>query len=98
MPVYSGRWPDDRTELLRARGLRVTASRLAVLETLSSLPAHVTVEQVEAGARARLGALSTQAVYDTLTAFHREGHHPADPAGRVRRPATRPGSATTTTI
>jgi Fe2+ or Zn2+ uptake regulation protein len=75
---------DDRAELLRARGLRVTASRLAVLETLSSLPAHVTVEQVEAGARARLGSLSTQAVYDIMRAFHG--------AGIVRR-IEPPGSA-----
>ena len=46
-----GRRP--RRGAARARGLRVTASRLAVLETLyESLPAHVTVEQVEAGTRA----------------------------------------------
>jgi Fe2+ or Zn2+ uptake regulation protein len=57
-------------EVLRSRGLRVTATRLAVLETLAELPAHVTVEQVEQGARKRLGAISTQAVYDIMRALH----------------------------
>jgi Fur family ferric uptake transcriptional regulator len=58
------------SEVLRSRGLRVTATRLAVLETLAELPAHVTVEQVEQGARKRLGAISTQAVYDIMRALH----------------------------
>jgi Fur family transcriptional regulator, stress-responsive regulator len=83
---------DDRVELLRARGLRVTASRLAVLETLSSLPAHVTVEQVEAGARARLGTLSTQAVYDIMRAFHGAGIvRRIEPAGSPALYETRVG-------
>jgi Fe2+ or Zn2+ uptake regulation protein len=60
-------------ELLRSRGLRVTAARLAVLETLAELPAHVTVEEVEQGARKRLGAISTQAVYDIMRALHEAG-------------------------
>jgi len=83
---------DDRAELLRDRGLRVTASRLAVLETLSSLPAHVTVEQVEAGARARLGTLSTQAVYDIMRAFHGAGIvRRIEPAGSAALYETRVG-------
>jgi len=57
-------------DVLRSRGLRVTATRLAVLETLAELPAHVTVEQVEQGARNRLGVISTQAVYDIMRALH----------------------------
>jgi len=57
-------------DVLRSRGLRVTATRLAVLETLAELPAHVTVEQVEQGARKRLGVISTQAVYDIMRALH----------------------------
>jgi Fur family transcriptional regulator, stress-responsive regulator len=83
---------DDRVEMLRARGLRVTASRLAVLETLSSLPAHVTVEQVEIGARARLGTLSTQAVYDIMRAFHGAGIvRRIEPAGSPALYETRVG-------
>ncbi len=62
-----------RSELLRSRGLRVTAARLAVLETLAELPAHVTVEQVEQLVRKRLGAISTQAVYDIMRALHGAG-------------------------
>ena len=63
----------NTTETLRAHGLRVTAARLAVLDTLAELPPHVTVEQVEEGARERIGALSTQAVYDIMRALHGAG-------------------------
>ncbi len=71
--------------VLRAHQLRVTAPRLAVLGVLAELPAHVTVDQVAEQARARIGALSTQAVYDIMRAFDR--------AGIVRRiaPAGSPG-------
>jgi Fur family transcriptional regulator, stress-responsive regulator len=51
----------------------VTAGRLAVLSALEVLPAHVTVEQVEEVARERIGALSTQAVYDIMRALHDAG-------------------------
>ena len=61
------------TEALRSRGLRVTATRLAVLDALTELPPHVTVEQVQEGARRRIGALSTQAVYDIMRALHGAG-------------------------
>lgn len=63
----------DGVSLLREHDLRVTAPRLAVLEVLAELPAHVTVEQVAERARARIGALSTQAVYDIMGALHRVG-------------------------
>jgi Fur family ferric uptake transcriptional regulator len=73
----------EPADLLRAHGLRVTAPRLAVLEALDALPAHANVEQVHAAARGRIGALSTQAVYDILRVLHE--------AGIVRRIET-PGS------
>jgi Fe2+ or Zn2+ uptake regulation protein len=80
------------TELLRSRGLRVTAARLAVLETLAELPAHVTVEQVEQGARKRLGAISTQAVYDIMRALHEAGLvRRIEPAGSAALFETRVG-------
>lgn len=63
----------DGVSVLKAHDLRVTAPRLAVLGVLEELPAHVTVEQVAEHARARIGALSTQAVYDIMGAFHRAG-------------------------
>jgi len=65
--------PVDGVSVLRGHSLRVTAPRLAVLGVLAELPAHVTVEQVAERARARIGALSTQAVYDILGVFHRAG-------------------------
>jgi Fur family transcriptional regulator, stress-responsive regulator len=65
--------PVDGIAVLRAHRLRVTAPRLAVLGALAELPAHVTVDQVAERARGRIGALSTQAVYDIMGALHRAG-------------------------
>jgi Fur family ferric uptake transcriptional regulator len=53
---------------LRAAGLRVTRPRLAVLAEVASHP-HADVETIATGARARLGSLSTQAVYDVVHAL-----------------------------
>jgi len=53
---------------LRAAGLRVTRPRLAVLAEVAAHP-HADVETIATGARARLGSLSTQAVYDVLHAL-----------------------------
>jgi Fur family ferric uptake transcriptional regulator len=52
---------------LRDAGLRVTAQRLAVLDTLAQHP-HATVAVVTAEVQDRLGRVSTQAVYDVLAA------------------------------
>lgn len=52
---------------LRDRGLRVTASRHAVLEWLAEHP-HATVDQVRDGVCERIGSISKQAVYDVLAA------------------------------
>lgn len=64
---------DDR---LRSAGLRRTAPRLAVLESLRAHP-HATAEAVLGDVRVRLGRVSTQAVYDVL--------HALTEAGLVRR-------------
>jgi Fe2+ or Zn2+ uptake regulation protein len=63
----------DPVAVLRSHGVRVTGPRLAVLASLADLPPHVTVDEVEQAARKRLGALSTQAVYDILRALHEAG-------------------------
>lgn len=55
-------------EMLRNRGLRVTAPRLAVLTAVAATP-HGDAETLASAARARLGTLSTQAVYDNLHAL-----------------------------
>ncbi len=59
---------DDDTALLRAARLRVTSPRLAVLRELRERP-HADADQVRSGVRARLGTISTQAVYDVLHAL-----------------------------
>lgn len=56
---------NDPAELLRARGLQVTAQRLAVMRAVSQRP-HCTAENVAEDVRAEIGAISKQAVYDAL--------------------------------
>ena len=67
--------------LVRGAGLRVTRPRLAVLTAVHEHP-HADTEAIIAAARARLGDVSHQAVYDVLRAltaaglvrrFHPEG-------------------------
>jgi Fur family transcriptional regulator, stress-responsive regulator len=57
--------PADPAELLRQRGYRVTAQRLAVLRAVSAEP-HVTADNVADTVRAEMGTISLQAVYDVL--------------------------------
>lgn len=53
---------------LREAGLRVTAPRLAVLETVAEQP-HAEADHIAAAVRERLGSVSTQAVYGVLHAL-----------------------------
>lgn len=59
-------------EDLRRAGLRVTAPRLAVLAAVRG-GGHPTVDELAATARERLGTVSTQAVYDVLSALSAAG-------------------------
>ena len=59
-------------ERLRAAGLRVTQPRVAVLHVVQTQP-HIAADQVTAQARAQLGTVSTQAVYDTLNTLTEHG-------------------------
>jgi Fe2+ or Zn2+ uptake regulation protein len=61
---------------LRGAGLRVTAVRVALLETVRDGD-HLGVEAVAAGVRGRVGHVSLQAVYEAL--------HALTAAGLVRR-------------
>ena len=72
-------------EALRRAGLRVTASRLAVLTAVLGVGQHRDAEAIAEAARQQLGALSTQAVYDNL--------HILEEAGLIRRiqPSGHPG-------
>jgi Fur family transcriptional regulator, stress-responsive regulator len=60
------------TDLLRERGLRVTAQRIAVLRTLSG-HSHATADLIAERVRDELGAVSLQAVYDVLGALSEAG-------------------------
>jgi Fe2+ or Zn2+ uptake regulation protein len=70
---------------LRRVGLRVTASRLAVLTALATSASHSSVDAVVSAVRERLGDGSAQTVYNVLRTF--------TDVGLVRRiePAGRPG-------
>lgn len=56
---------ESPAELLRRRGVQVTAQRLAVLRAVSSRP-HSTADDVAEVVRAQIGSISRQAVYDAL--------------------------------
>ncbi|MBE1532198.1 Fur family transcriptional regulator [Actinomadura algeriensis] len=53
---------------LRGAGLRVTAARVAILETVRA-GNHLDVEAIADGARERVGHVSLQAVYEALHAM-----------------------------
>jgi Fur family transcriptional regulator, stress-responsive regulator len=59
-------------DLLRQRGIQVTAQRLAVLRAVTSQP-HVTADAIAESVRAEIGAISLQAVYDALGVLVAEG-------------------------
>ena len=63
-------------EVLRGAGLRVTAARVALLNTVREGD-HLGVEAITAGVRDRVGHVSLQAVYEAL--------HALTAAGLVRR-------------
>jgi Fur family ferric uptake transcriptional regulator len=62
----------DYGALLRGHGLQVTAQRLAVLRALSDRP-HSTADDIYTAVYAEIGAISRQAVYDTLAALGERG-------------------------
>jgi Fur family ferric uptake transcriptional regulator len=55
-------------EELRGAGLRVTAARVALLETVRD-GAHLDVDAIAVGVRERVGHISLQAVYEALHAL-----------------------------
>jgi len=70
---------------LRAADLRVTATRLAVLAAVREGD-HLLVDEIAVAARRRLGAVSTQAVYDVLHALTAAGlARRIEPAGSPAR-------------
>ncbi len=73
--MSAARSPSTAGEL-RGAGLRVTAARIALLETVRNGD-HLGVEAIAAGVRDRIGHVSFQAVYDAL--------HALTAAGLIRR-------------
>jgi Fe2+ or Zn2+ uptake regulation protein len=70
---------------LRGAGLRVTAVRVALLQTVRHGD-HLGVEAVAAGVRERVGHVSLQAVYEALHALTAAGLvRRIEPAGRSPR-------------
>ena len=62
----------EPAELLRERGIQVTAQRLAVLRAVSGRP-HITADAVAEAVRSEIGAISLQSVYDALDLLAAEG-------------------------
>lgn len=76
---------------LRSAGLRVTATRLAVLEAVARRP-HADAEHVVTDVRAAIGTASVQAVYDILAALTAAGLvRRIEPAGHPARYERRVG-------
>ena len=55
----------DPADLLRQRGIHVTAQRLAVMRAVTRHP-HATADAIAATVRDTIGSISLQAVYDAL--------------------------------
>jgi Fe2+ or Zn2+ uptake regulation protein len=82
--VTSSQTPATAEEL-RGAGLRVTAARAALLETVRSGD-HLDAEEVASGVRDRVGHVSLQAVYDALNALTAAGLiRRLEPAGSPAR-------------
>jgi Fur family ferric uptake transcriptional regulator len=62
----------EPTALLRQHGIPVTAQRIAVLRAIAEHP-HATADALAEDVRAGIGAISRQAVYDTLGMLVKRG-------------------------
>lgn len=88
MPVGSS---VDNADLLRRHDVQVTAQRLAVLWAVSERP-HSTAAEIDVVVRAKIGAVSLQAVYDVLGTLTEKGIlRRIQPAGSSARYETRVG-------
>jgi Fur family ferric uptake transcriptional regulator len=81
----------DNADLLRRHDVQVTAQRLAVLWAVSERP-HSTAAEIDVVVRAKIGAVSLQAVYDVLGTLTEKGIlRRIQPAGSSARYETRVG-------
>jgi Fur family transcriptional regulator, stress-responsive regulator len=58
----------DGADRLRAAGLRVTSTRLAILDVISQ-GRHLSADEVARAVRERVGHVTLQAIYEALSAF-----------------------------
>jgi Fe2+ or Zn2+ uptake regulation protein len=70
--IYPDDVATDPADLLRQRGIQVTAQRLAVLQAVAGQP-HITADGVAEIVRTEIGAISLQSVYDALGVLVAEG-------------------------
>ena len=68
MPDVDDHAQPDFAQQLRDHGLQVTAQRIGVMEAVAG-HSHATTEELTEAVRNKLGAISRQAVYDTLAVF-----------------------------
>ena len=81
----------DPAELLRERGFKVTAQRLAVLRAVSGRP-HLTADDVVEVVRGDIGTISRRAVYDAVGVLAEMGLlRRIQPAGSAARYEDRAG-------
>ena len=81
----------EPADLLRQRGIQVTAQRLAVFRAVAGQP-HITADGVAEAVRAEIGAISLQAVYDALGVLVAEALiRRIEPAGSAARYEDRVG-------
>ena len=81
----------DPATLLREHGVQVTAQRIAVLRTISA-HSHISAPEVAEAVRDQIGAISRQAVYDTLNVLtEHELIRAIQPAGSPTRYEDRVG-------
>jgi Fur family transcriptional regulator, stress-responsive regulator len=75
----------DPADLLRQRGIQVTAQRLAVFRAVAGQP-HIAADEVADIVRTKIGAISLQSVYDALGVLVAEGLvRRIQPAGAAAR-------------
>src|SRR5262245_23599890 len=79
------------SDLLRERGIQVTAQRVAVLRAVAAHP-HATADETAAAVRTEIGVISLQSVYDTLSLLTDQGLiRRIQPAGSAARYEDRVG-------
>ncbi|MEV6105669.1 Fur family transcriptional regulator [Streptomyces sp. NPDC051940] len=83
--------PETPAVMLRGAGLRVTSARVAIIDALRA-GQHQPAEAVAALVRERVGAVSSQAVYEALNALTDAGIlRRIEPMGSAARYETRVG-------